>query len=56
MIPIPGSATVDRVIEIGEATDVELDEEEMAEINQILATCEVVGGRYHAARMHSINV
>ena len=54
-IPIPGSATVNRVIENGKASDVELNEEDMAEINQILATCEVAGDRYHAAGMKSLN-
>ena len=55
IIPIPGATTVDRVIENGKAGDVELNEEEMAEIHQILATCEVAGDRYHPAGMKSIN-
>lgn len=55
IIPIPGATTVDRVIENGKAGDVELNEEEMAEIDQILATCEVMGDRYHPAGMKSIN-
>ncbi len=54
-IPIPGSATVDRVIENGKASEVELNEEDMAEIDQILATCEVAGDRYHPAGMKSID-
>lgn len=41
IIPIPGATTVDRVIENGKASDAELNEEEMAEIEQILAACEV---------------
>lgn len=55
IIPIPGATTVDRVIENGKASDVELNEEEMAEIDQMLATCEVAGDRYHPAGMKSIN-
>ncbi len=55
IIPIPGATTVDRVIENGKASDVELNEEEMVEIDQILATCEVAGDRYHPAGMRSIN-
>ena len=54
-IPIPGATTVDRVIENGNAIDVELNEDDMAEIDHILATCEVVGDRYHPAGMKSIN-
>ena len=55
IIPIPGATTADRVIENGKAKDVDLNEEEMAEIHQILATCEVTGDRYHAAGMKWIN-
>jgi pyridoxine 4-dehydrogenase len=55
IIPIPGATTVDRVIENGKASDVELNEEEMVEIDQILAICEVAGDRYHPAGMRSIN-
>ncbi len=55
IIPIPGATTVERVIENGKASEVELNEEEMAEIDQMLATCEVAGDRYHPAGMKSIN-
>ena len=55
IIPIPGSMTVNCVIENGKASDVELNEEEMAEIDQILVTCEVAGDRYHADGMKWIN-
>ncbi|KAL9104898.1 MAG: hypothetical protein Q9163_000215 [Psora crenata] len=55
IIPIPGATTVDRVVENGKASEVELNEEEMAQIDQILATCEVSGDRYHPAGMKSIN-
>ena len=55
IIPIPGATTVERAIENGRAGDVELSEEELAEIDQVLAECEVTGDRYHAAGMKSIN-
>lgn len=55
IIPIPGATTVDHVTENGKASDVMLNEEEMTEIDQILATCEVAGDRYHPAGMKSIN-
>ena len=54
-IPIPGSTTVDRVIENGRASDVELNEQDLAEIDQMLGTCEVTGDRYHPAGMRLIN-
>ena len=54
-IPIPGSTSVDRIIENGKASDVELNEEDMAEINRVLEACEVAGDRYHSAGMKSIN-
>ena len=46
IIPIPGARTVDRVIENGRAGGSKLNEEEMVEIDQLLATCEVAGDRY----------
>ena len=55
IIPIPGATTMDRVMENGRAMDVALNEQEMAEIDQILLTCEVAGDRYHPAGMKSIN-
>ena len=55
IIPIPGATTVDHAIENGKAGEVELNEEEMAEIDQVLATCEVAGDRYHPVGMKSIN-
>lgn len=55
IIPIPGARTVERVIENGNAREVELKEDEIGEIEEILATCEVAGDRYHAAGMKSIN-
>ena len=54
-IPIPGASTVDHVIENGEASDVELNEEDLAEINQMLATGGVARDRYHPSGMKSIN-
>ena len=55
IIPIPGATTAERVIENARAGEIELSEEEMAEIDEVLKTCEVVGDRYHAAGMQSIN-
>lgn len=55
IIPIPRSTIVDRVIENGKASAVELNEGEMVEIDRILATCEVTGHRCHPAGMKSIN-
>ena len=55
IIPIPGATTVDHATENGKASDVMLNEEEMTEIDQILANCEVAGDRYHPAGMKSIN-
>ena len=55
IIPIPGARTAERVVENGKASEVELNEEEIAEIEEILATCEVTGDRYHPAGMKSIN-
>ena len=55
IIPIPGATRADRVIENGKAGDIELNEEELTQIDQILATCEVMGDRYQPAGMKSIN-
>jgi len=53
IIPIPGATTVERVRE--NSTEVELTDEEMKEIDSILARCEVVGDRYHAFGMKLVN-
>ncbi len=53
--PIPGTTTADRALENGKASDVELNDADIAEIDQALATCEVAGDRYHPAGMKSIN-
>ena len=53
IVPIPGATTVERVRE--NSVEVELAEEEIKEIDQVLASCEVIGDRYHAAGMKSIN-
>lgn len=55
IIPIPGASTVSHAVENGKANAVELNEEELVEIDRILATCEVVGDRYHPAGMKSVN-
>jgi pyridoxine 4-dehydrogenase len=53
IIPIPGATTVDRVKE--NAVEVELTEEDMREIDSILANCEVIGDRYHSLGMKFVN-
>lgn len=53
IIPIPGATTVDRVLE--NSVELELTEEEMKEIESILARFEVTGDRYHAAGMKYVN-
>ena len=55
IIPIPGAGTVAHAIENGQAGEIELNEEEMEEIDQVLATCEVVGDRYHQLGMRHLN-
>lgn len=55
IIPIPGARRVERVIENGKASEVELKEEDMEEIEEILASGDVAGDRYHPAGMKSIN-
>ena len=55
IIPIPGATTIAHAIENGKAGEIELNEEEIAEIDQVLATCEVAGDRYHPAGMRNIN-
>ena len=50
-VPVPATTTVDHVIEIGKASDVELTEEGVAEIDQTLAAYEVAGERNHPAGM-----
>ena len=55
IIPIPGATKVEHAIENGEAQHVKLSEEDLTEIDQILATCEVAGERYHPAGMKSVN-
>lgn len=55
IIPIPGATTVAHGIENGKAGEIELNEEEMVEIDRVLATCEVAGDRYHALGMRNLN-
>ena len=54
IIPIPGATTPDRVKE--NAVEVELTGEEMNEINGMLASCKVVGDRYHPVGMTMTNL
>lgn len=53
IIPIPGATTVERVKE--NSVEIELTEEEMRDIDSILATCEVTGDRYHSEAMKFVN-
>ena len=53
IIPIPGATTVECVME--SSAEVDLNEDEMKEIDSILATCEVIGGRYHSVGMKLVN-
>lgn len=55
VIPIPGASNVDRVIENGKSKDVKLDAGELADIDKILAECEVAGERYHPHGMKMVN-
>ena len=55
VIPLAGVTTVDYAIENGRGGEVELNEEEIAEIDQVLATCEVGDDRYHPDGIKSIN-
>lgn len=53
IFPIPGTTTVEHVKE--NSVEVLLSEEEMKEIDDILASFEVVGDRYHAHGMQLVN-
>jgi pyridoxine 4-dehydrogenase len=53
ILPIPGSSTEDRVKE--NAKEVDLSEEEIAEIDGILAKFTTKGDRYGAAFAHLMN-
>ena len=53
IIPIPGASSAERVKE--NAVEVKLSEEEMGDIDTVLARCEVVGDRYFAAQMRFVN-
>jgi pyridoxine 4-dehydrogenase len=53
VIPIPGATTVERVME--NSVEVDLTEDEMKEIDTVLASCEVIGDRYHSFGMTLVN-
>jgi pyridoxine 4-dehydrogenase len=53
IIPIPGATTVERVLE--NSVEVGLADEEMDEIDSVLANCEVIGDRYHSLGMKFVN-
>ncbi len=54
VIPIPGATTADKVKE--NAVEVELTGEDIKDIDTVLASCKVVGDRYHAIGMKMINL
>jgi len=53
IIPIPGATTEERVKE--NTVEVQLTEEELDKIDEILATCEIKGDRYHSYGMKLAN-
>ena len=53
IIPIPGARSAERVKE--NAVEVDLTEEEMKSIDTILASCEIIGDRYHPEGMTLVN-
>lgn len=53
IIPIPGASSVERVKE--NTTIVPLTDEDLAEIDRILASFTPVGDRYHAAGMEMLD-
>lgn len=53
IIPIPGAMTAERVKE--NALEVELTEKDMKDIDKILASCKVIGDRYHPMGVKMIN-
>ncbi len=53
IVPIPGATTVVHVMD--NSVDIDLTEDEMKKIDSVLATCEVVGDRYHSFGMKLVN-
>lgn len=53
IIPIPGATTAERVKE--NAVEVQLNEVEIKDIDTILASCTVVGDRYHPDGMKTVD-
>lgn len=53
IVPIPGTTSAKRVKE--NAVEVDLTEDEMKDIDTILASCDVVGDRYHPMGMTMVN-
>jgi len=49
VVPIPGSSHAKRNLENLAAVNVELSEQDLQEINQVIAAHEIKGGRYHDA-------
>lgn len=50
MVPIPGSSKADRVRSNAKAAEIKLTDDDLKEINEILASFEPVGGRYGDAQ------
>jgi pyridoxine 4-dehydrogenase len=53
IIPIPGATTEDRVVENTE--EIELSEDDLEDINKVLASTQVIGGRYDAGHARFLN-
>lgn len=53
VISILGATTVERVME--NLVEVDFTEDEMKDIDSVLVSCEVVGGRYHSFGMKLVN-
>ncbi len=53
IIPIPGARSAEKVKE--NAVEVDLTEEEMKDIDTLLASCEIIGDRYHPEGMTLVN-
>ncbi|HEY4369483.1 MAG TPA: aldo/keto reductase [Steroidobacteraceae bacterium] len=56
IVPIPGTRSIARLDENAAATKIELSRDELQQIDQVLTGAQVVGTRYPAAGMTSVNV
>ena len=48
MVPLQASSNAERIISNGEAVNVKLTDQDVAEIDKLLASIELAGGRTHA--------